>query len=419
MPRVLYGNFDFEHELAQPDYVRSKKMRRLNAYLSPVLIALAKPHDAVVFPEPVSEVFRDALADAGFPRVHPVTEEDRLDSFEGMPWGWSDSARNFLRERGATVRHPDLNVVARLNSREWSHDTEWRKDTLIPGAKMLACRTAFEEAVRSAANRWQCDPAQMNWVVKPVYSMSGRGRIRGKGLTLTTAQENWFANCQARSEPVFFEPWVSSVREFGIQCEVPRNELDLMRMLPRFVEQFTNSAGQFTGCRILDAGRPADVAGEHWAEMVLNSIKLIRWAIDEQYQGPLGIDAMTYRSPDGEDKAVSLRPMQDINARFTMGRVATSTASLMKAKPSALWLCLTAEHVQRLTGVRSPSEADAWYRQQGVSLTEPVARQHGIRDEFDCCLTTPLFVGSEPASAFVLVSSSSPQTLEELRDSLS
>jgi hypothetical protein len=41
------------------------------------------------------------------------------------------------------------------------------------------------------------------------------------------------------------------------------------------------------------------------------------------YSGPVGVDAMVHRQPDGQ---LALRPVVEINVRFTMGRVAWELA---------------------------------------------------------------------------------------------
>jgi hypothetical protein len=55
--------------------------------------------------------------------------------------------------------------------------------------------------------------------------------------------------------------------------------------------------------------------------------------------GPLGIDVMQYRTHDGE---LCWRPLQDINARLTMGRAALGLRRLLTSDEQADWLHLRA-----------------------------------------------------------------------------
>lgn len=52
------------------------------------------------------------------------------------------------------------------------------------------------------------------------------------------------------------------------------------------------------------------------------------------YFGPLGIDVMRYRDAAGQER---LRPLQDLNARFTMGRLALGWRDSLPAGWSGLW----------------------------------------------------------------------------------
>ena len=53
------------------------------------------------------------------------------------------------------------------------------------------------------------------------------------------------------------------------------------------------------------------------------------------YFGPLGIDAAWYRDSDGRLK---LRPLQDINARWTMGRLSLGFRSRLAPHEAGVWL---------------------------------------------------------------------------------
>jgi hypothetical protein len=69
MPRVLYGNFDFEHELASSAYNRSKRLARLNAELTTHLLALAEDGDHLFYARDAPSDFLMETADSGFPEL--------------------------------------------------------------------------------------------------------------------------------------------------------------------------------------------------------------------------------------------------------------------------------------------------------------------------------------------------------------
>ena len=57
---------------------------------------------------------------------------------------------------------------------------------------------------------------------------------------------------------------------------------------------------------------------ERWSAAVAAATQAAEAVAAEGYFGPLGIDAMQYRAGDG---TIAVRPIQDVNARWTMGRL--------------------------------------------------------------------------------------------------
>jgi hypothetical protein len=110
------------------------------------------------------------------------------------------------------------------------------------------------------------------------------------------------------------------------------------------------------------------------------------------YFGPLGIDVMQYRAADGE---IRWRPLQDINARLTMGRVALGLRRLLGPGERADWL-----HTRRPAGSAA------------VAGTVQIASgdfPKGVRT----ARTSPLEVGGAPSShQSALIIARSTETLE-------
>ena len=72
----------------------------------------------------------------------------------------------------------------------------------------------------------------------------------------------------------------------------------------------------------------------HWQPAIELGASIVSGAQERGYFGPLGIDAMRYR--DGDE--VRLRPVMDINARWTMGRVAYEWGQRLAPSEQATWL---------------------------------------------------------------------------------
>jgi hypothetical protein len=113
---------------------------------------------------------------------------------------------------------------------------------------------------------------------------------------------------------LLIEPWLDAVCECSLQFEVGADET------PTFLgvtELLTSASGGYLGTRF--GPSVAARLGEDVGELVATVRPVVERASRLGYVGPLGVDAMRYRAVSGE---TLWRPLQDINARFTMGRCA-------------------------------------------------------------------------------------------------
>jgi hypothetical protein len=101
------------------------------------------------------------------------------------------------------------------------------------------------------------------------------------------------------------------------------------------------------------------------------------------YFGPLGIDAMQNRDDAGE---IRLRPLQDLNARYTMGRLALGFARLLPSNWCGSWLHF---HRRHLAG----RELDSWLEEIRPSLPAGTIT----------AVTSPRMVGSQAVEHHALL----------------
>ncbi|MEC7556080.1 MAG: hypothetical protein VYA32_02830 [Planctomycetota bacterium] len=109
------------------------------------------------------------------------------------------------------------------------------------------------------------------------------------------------------------EPVLPVVAEFGIQYDVVATGKVILRGV---TELLTTKSGAYRGTRIV---RGDDVAIWGLSDVVEMLEPVVIQVAETGYTGPLGIDSMRYESGEGE---LAWRPVQDINARYTMGRCA-------------------------------------------------------------------------------------------------
>ncbi len=326
MPRLFYGNFDFEHHLTGASAPSAdSKLGRINAELTPALIALADEEDCLWCPAPFDETYLNDLTAAGMPRPRLVTAGESLPpDLSLVPWGWSDVALKLAIRTGASVEHPPLEVVKQANCRRVAHELETRWNCGLEGAAEICTLDELARVIGQSTN------FSLGWVLKARFGMSGRERHLGSGVDVDSPTINWAKKRLARDGAVLFEPWVQRIDEAGLQFEIPRDgKPQLLGITP----QLCDATGHYRGSRLTIS----DTAAAAWQPAVDVGRRLAAHLQQTGYFGPLGIDAMRYRDQQGE---IRIRPLQDINARLTMGRLALGFRRCLLPGEAGSWLQL-------------------------------------------------------------------------------
>ncbi len=349
MPRLFVGNFHFEHELtAVAGWHPSAALRRMSAERVVSWISLAEDGDRIWTPEPISEDFWNSLAKHGLPHVRGVVDLDSAarNVHEVIPWGWSARTRAI----SGTTAQPSDSSVRQGNSREWSFAEEQELGVALIGAARLERIEDLFEAVRRSASELSEPVADHAWVVKANFGMAARERLLGRGPTLTPPQQDWLSRRLAADGAVFFEPWLQRRAEVGIQWTLPplgQGEPKLEGVTPLLCD----SQGGYRGSECsLDASIPHD-----WQRAVEVCEQVAKRLQTLGYFGPLGIDAAIYEDAAG---TAHVRPLQDINARFTMGRLALGFRWMLRSGERGVWRHGRSAELTPLAAVEAVREID-------------------------------------------------------------
>lgn len=330
MRRFFLGNYDFEHQLVSEVYATSGGATpALNVSLASSWIALAENGDLIYLPGKVPVEFKSHLTASGFSRVgftNQWPDQKQAAKFELVPWGWSKPVTQIAGFRGFQTGSPTRRAVQAVNQRAFSFQLEQEWGLALPGSARVKSLEELESAVSDLQDVH--DTPEIEWVVKANFSMSARERMRGQGAALTEQVRGWAEKRLASGQALFLEPWVQRTAEMGLQFEIPqKGKSELLGVVPLLCDERGQYRGSRIGCdaKIWKAWRPAIEVGQKVAERVQQA----------GYFGPLGIDAMQFTDARGE---LQWRAIQDVNARYTMGRLALGFSRFLKRGQVGSWL---------------------------------------------------------------------------------
>lgn len=318
MPRLFVANLHFEQQLAGDRQTLPVDLEQRAAELAAGWLAVAQPGDSVWCPLRIAAEFWQRAADRGLPLVESFTNiRDVPKGLELIPWGWTEPVRRFARSVHAGSDAPPQDSIARANSRRLSHELETRWNCGLNGAATISSPAELEKVLGHVGPKDR-------WVLKAEFSSAARQRIVCTGSTPDANSAGWIRNRLSAGEWLLFEPWVDRIAEAGLQWTIP---VDGPPVLHGITELLSDDAGQYRGSSFgLDAAALA-----RWAPAVETTRHAVAEIQQLGYFGPVGIDAMRYRAADGTEK---LRPLQDINARWTMGRLALGWRRII---PCGVW----------------------------------------------------------------------------------
>lgn len=233
---------------------------------------------------------------------------------EAAPWLADEAAQARLAAAGATPELPDPAAVRAVNDKAFALRAARRHgllpESIAPLFEVFEAEELAPARLRACVDRL---PAWVgrDWVLKPRRGTSGRGRVR-RLEDLPGARERL-----ARRGGAVFEPWLRRRDDLSALLYVGRSGalgwIGTTRQILRGAGVYQGSRGLLTAEGALRSGTPWDGALRRAAEA------LGAEAAAAGYFGPMGVDAFVFEGPGGE---ALLRPVVEVNARFTMGIVA-------------------------------------------------------------------------------------------------
>ncbi len=417
----------------------SKAVRDLELDLEMLLLFLAAHEDALLVRQKPRPEFLSAIQQAGFPvpEIYGLDSQGALSAPEMRtrklgdlrPWGRGPDSLERLRpliarvvgRRGAGLAadgESEFLGHAQLYSRSFGlqieRDFARRSDvTELEGEleskanegafESFDCSTADEiaAAVASLRERGEVDAA----VLKARFGTAGRNRMRiDLAREMDSRIDRWISRNLSMYGGVLVEPWVDRCADFSVQFTIEAADRVVIHGVTRLLN---DSAGRFVGNLTgrlfdgLDRELRSRLAGPDGVLPVLHAAARFAGArlAAQGYRGPAGIDAFAWRGKRG----LRLRPICEINARYTMGRVALEIARRVRAHRAVLWLSVNRRSVANWTAARaaapetagpqkqnSPQAADWKQWSAAVAAAYPLQFSHGLLDSGALFTNDPL-----------------------------
>ncbi|MBI2503508.1 MAG: DUF455 family protein [Candidatus Latescibacteria bacterium] len=359
-PSVFWFDPSCESQVIRPGFTPSRSVRQLAQDLALLPLYLCAPDDVVLVPRRPSLDFLRSLSRAGFaipelvehPLGSPLAGELAQRKLSDLrPWGWSPQVERVaapLREQLALPQGWREQWRA-LYSKAWSTaalrdflricNEDWLADAQVVGQACANMEEVGAQLARRAAEGWDLA------VVKGAFGAAGQSQVRLAPLQSRADQLAQVARLLETQGEVVVEPWLDKLVDLSAQLEISAPGQARLLGWTRF---FTDGRGQYRGSFVsqpiagLDQSIRRFLCGEGrdqrrlWRFFEGLGEFLAERLADSGYTGPLGVDALIFR----QQGRLRLKPIVEINPRFTMGRVALGLARRVNASRTALWLIL-------------------------------------------------------------------------------
>ncbi len=268
----------------------------------------------------------DAFAEA---RTHPAFAF--LDELRGcVPW-WADRrARSDPAAQGLPFPGPPAEVIEAVHDKAFALACAEAEGLVPRELRDLACRYEADELrdtdrfVSDLRRRVDAWPAwtRGRFTLKPRFGTSGRGRFDARdGDFDETLLRRASAALAARGGAVL-EPWLDRRDDLSVQLRVevgqPVTVLGSLRLEATAGGGYQGHRGEVDARGRVFSGHAQD------EDLRVAAVQVAVAAAAVGFHGVAGVDALTFRiEPDegaGDRRAV-LRPVVEVNARFTMGTV--------------------------------------------------------------------------------------------------
>ena len=313
----------------QTSYMPPAHLKQFEHDLATLPCFFGGKNDFVFVPEVVNSSFTDYLCGLNFDvpsfiaSVNDFNINDRLD--ELSPWGWSPAVHKKLESflpfcDEKWLEHP----MSRWNT---DHALLLSRETNYKFAKLLIEQSINDyelleipalplkvktlDEIESLIYKMQ--PPML---LKSPWSASGRGLFKIRDIN-EHAETNAWVKSKLKQQGFFFaEPFLQKIQDVSFHFYATKDSIEFLGTT--FFN--TDAKGQFISCNIRYPECPnlkiafMTEACLQASEFLTSGLK--KFEINKYYHGPIGIDALFFRT---KNNTIKLHPCIEVNLRHTMG----------------------------------------------------------------------------------------------------
>jgi hypothetical protein len=384
----LYNpNCDREILRGKPGLTPSAAAKKMSDDLQTVPTFLCQKTDIVVVGQKPSIEWIESLQNAGFETpdyiefrrelneyLAPSIQSPKLAGLE--PWGWSpdiielfkpllsrlvpadggnsEFAQSLMNHHSMSPRH-----LGRIFSKAWSVDflNKWLEkhpdQSLLFGTREDAGKTYTQwNCVFNAIS--QTLKTHSRAMIKAPFGTSG---MQVKQITqideLDGPLGGWIRRILREQNEIIVEPYLNRISDLSIQLKIQENETSLLEVRQFITGSHHEYRGTLLGSKLFNlephALRFFYSAFKQWKKFLRDLGDQLRAT---GYRGPAGVDAFLWQTPEG---AIRLKPLVELNPRWTMGRVALELEKKLIPGLNGAWAFLPLRELKRL-GFKTPQE---------------------------------------------------------------
>jgi uncharacterized ferritin-like protein (DUF455 family) len=369
-PPVLWlYNPHCESEIARgrPGFTATEGARKISQDLEAIPLYLCLDQDVVLVHNQPQTEWIESLQKCGFktPSFLEIGNKDfaqtiRTPKIGGLePWGWSpdvfdafqpllshlvniDGGNSPFCKKLLAFKDFKQTGIGELFSKSWS--VLFLRNWLDQHASL---HPVFGDlnTVGASYSHWESAKIRILQILLEGYSAILKAPYGTSGMQIRTIHNSeelegpvggWIRNTLSSQGAIVIEHRLDKICDLSIQMEIKEDCVDLLD-----VRQFvTGSQNEFRGTYLgkifpgfaSEHRRFFHAALPYWHDFLRSLGIRLR---NEGYQGSAGVDAFLWKDKDGKLK---LKPMVELNPRWTMGRVALSLEKHLAPGTRGLWL---------------------------------------------------------------------------------